>query len=1321
MLAKNPTMRRILSSFLVLVMVLGLLPVSVFATEGDVQNTEVVNIDLTADNEGTVVEDESPANETEEPAGETEEPAGETEEPAGEVEEPAGEVEEPTGEVEEPAGETEQPAGETEEPAGEGEAVIEEPEVPMAVAPVEDTLINGSIQAEAEDGAIITVSGLLPEGAYVTAKPVEITLEDLTVLAAYDITIFDGEGNVWQPDESVVVDIQTPVLADVEEVEIYHMENVDAEPEHVETVTAESDVATFSAESFSIYVVTVTQNGHEVGKLTMTEGQSFSIRGHYSDWDHQWSIVQGNDALEITSGRHNRTVQLKAVGSGTAIVQHTYYYWFWKQTECYEVSIEVKELEPTDTKVPVKFYVLDPERGAPTSGEDQGYKNYFPSSTNQKQKYNVYDGISGTMTDAAWDALRGADGRLTIGDEYTNPNGIALGLDDSWFTLTTEADALKAMYESFGISPENAKDYELVWYVIKCQGGQGKSQKEDDNGAMSDVHVDGYLKNVAVDVTYHSNFGDDEVTVDDTARTGAYTTWNYGATNLPDRNGYTFLGWSEKSGDDATVDYEAGESMTLMSSLHLYAVWAETPKTGTLTVNKIVEGKDTLPDGFKILVKSNGNTVYTLGLTDGEGVITPDATTNADAKYTWTISDVTPGIYSIDEENALVDGYDLTSSANPTMVSVKAGGMSVVEVTNKYVDTSNATASFTIKKVESGTTNGLDGAVFHICADMECDGTCDGGQTVTTDNGGLATISGLKSGETYYLRETEAPEGYELGNTVYKITVAGQHEKQSTGGNIFSYLWKLVASMFVGTEDNAAAVVKDQQGNFLIPNKKSPTGTLKITKTFTGVDNLPDSFKIKVTPEDGTEKLYTLDDATIEAAGYYEWDLILPEGSYQVEETGYQVADYNVSIQIDEKTNVTNPRTTVVVTEDYETSLSFVNTYTATTPTPVSPVDISFSGMKYLDNSTTNVPAFTFVLKSFVKDIDNPLSETSTQIAEVQNDNLGRISFPAQSFANEGKYWYQVAERIASPNGYRYDTTVYYIEVVVTKTADELVAVPTYYKSVTGVKGDTLVETTDGLNFYNYSVPADKDALTITKTGAGSVTVGSNITYTITVSNPSEYAAENVTVTDTLDSKLTYVESDNGGVYDETTRTVTWNVGTLAAGESKVLTVTVTANATGTVENIAYVDYTGNGDPISSTPVTTTVTDGGTTPTPTPTTTNPPYVPDDDDDGTYIPDDKTPLNPSPEPSEEPTPTPSEDPGTEIPEETTPLDPGPVEPSEPDEEIPEGEVPMGDLPQTGAVAAPVNPATTAGLVALAFSMAGCGLYFTFGRKKGEEED
>ena len=607
-----------------------------------------------------------------------------------------------------------------------------------------------------------------------------------------------------------------------------------------------------------------------------------------------------------------------------------------------------------------------------------------------------------------------------------------------------------------------------------------------DNGADDYVpagtwvwHLDGKIKEVPslYTVTYHANNGvTPEMTHEDPSsyKEGAEVTV---LGNMFENGDKVFQGWATTADADGKIQFSPGQKFTMgKANVDLYAVWGDSITTGTLTVNKIVEGGVALPNDFKILVKDNsGQTLYTLEL--------GAATQNNDGTYTWTISNVAPGIYTIDEENALVNGYDLTSNANPASVVVRAGSTSSVNVTNTYKNAPDNTASFSIKKVESGTTNGLDGAVFHICTNVDCDGTCENGWSVTTAAGGLAMISGLKSGTTYYLRETVAPKGYELGNTVYKITVAGQHEKQSTGVNIFSYLWKLVASVFVGTEDNAAAVVKDQQGNFLIPNEKSPTGTLKITKT-----------------------------------------------------------------------------------------------------------------------------------------------------------------------------------------------------------------------------------------------------------GAGSVAVGSDITYTITVNNPGEYAVENVMVTDTLDTKLTYVASDNGGVYDTATRMVTWNVGTLAAGASEVLTVTATANETGTVENIAYVDYTGNGDPISSTTVTTTVT-GGTSPSPspspspTPTTSpsNPPYVPgdDDDDEPIDIPEETTPLNPSPEPSDEPIDIPEEttplDPGTDIPEETIPLDPGPVDPVEPEEEITEGETPLGNLPQTGAVAAPVNPAVTMGLMALAFSMAGCGLYFTFGRKKGEEED
>ncbi|WP_418127794.1 S-layer homology domain-containing protein [Agathobaculum butyriciproducens] len=79
------------------------------------------------------------------------------------------------------------------------------------------------------------------------------------------------------------------------------------------------------------------------------------------------------------------------------------------------------------------------------------------------------------------------------------------------------------------------------------------------------------MKGVDVNVTYHSNFGDDDTYVV-TATTGdeyqALTT--YGDTSLPERSGYTFVDWYK----DANCT-EVYEPTTLMGDLHLYAKWVK--------------------------------------------------------------------------------------------------------------------------------------------------------------------------------------------------------------------------------------------------------------------------------------------------------------------------------------------------------------------------------------------------------------------------------------------------------------------------------------------------------------------------------------------------------------------------------------------------------------------------------------------------------------------------------------------------------------------------------------------------------------------------
>ena len=110
------------------------------------------------------------------------------------------------------------------------------------------------------------------------------------------------------------------------------------------------------------------------------------------------------------------------------------------------------------------------------------------------------------------------------------------------------------------------------------------------------------------------------------------------------------------------------------------------------------------------------------------------------------------------------------------------------------------------------------------------------------------------------------------------------------------------------------------------------------------------------------------------------------------------------------------------------------------------------------------------------------------------------------------------------------------------------------------------------LKIENTYTQPDWSKLTITKTAdKTSATPGSVVKYTVTVTNNTGVDLSNITVADTLDSRLRY--SDSTGDYS--TGTGTWTVASLANGKSVTLTLTVKlkyALAAGTViENTASV------------------------------------------------------------------------------------------------------------------------------------------------------
>lgn len=103
--------------------------------------------------------------------------------------------------------------------------------------------------------------------------------------------------------------------------------------------------------------------------------------------------------------------------------------------------------------------------------------------------------------------------------------------------------------------------------------------------------------------------------------------------------------------------------------------------------------------------------------------------------------------------------------------------------------------------------------------------------------------------------------------------------------------------------------------------------------------------------------------------------------------------------------------------------------------------------------------------------------------------------------------------------------------------------------------------------------PVDNDAdLAIVKTSSPNpATVGSPLTYTLTVTNNGPDAALSVTVTDPLPGTVTFVSATPSQGNCSGTTTVTCSLGTIAASGSATITIVVTPTAEGTLSNTATV------------------------------------------------------------------------------------------------------------------------------------------------------
>ena len=212
--------------------------------------------------------------------------------------------------------------------------------------------IEASVDTEEKD-VVITLTGEMPEEATASACPVDISMDGVNIISAYDITIYDADGQEFQPSDEKPLQVKIEdeavrkALEENTELEVYHLEDAEAEPEQVQEVNLEAAAVEFQAESFSIYVVGthwthtyqfLDEDGREINKQILSAGEKLE-EPESPVKDHKkfigWFDTDGN---KFDSFVEEGTLNADATTVLTAKYE-TVYYVFYKADNTEESKI----------------------------------------------------------------------------------------------------------------------------------------------------------------------------------------------------------------------------------------------------------------------------------------------------------------------------------------------------------------------------------------------------------------------------------------------------------------------------------------------------------------------------------------------------------------------------------------------------------------------------------------------------------------------------------------------------------------------------------------------------------------------------------------------------------------------------------------------------------------------------------------------------------------------------------------------------------------------------------------------------------------------
>ena len=237
--------------------------------------------------------------------------------------------------------------------------------------------------------------------------------------------------------------------------------------------------------------------------------------------------------------------------------------------------------------------------------------------------------------------------------------------------------------------------------------------------------------------------------------------WTYIWTDLDERKAGELIDYTVKETEN-TDNYET----TISGDAHTGYIIINTLKTGNLELEKLITGD--LSDEKLTAEEKEALTFTITGPYDyQETVYYSDFT---DGKY--LLSSLPLGEYQVIEANAKIPGYVLTAdySVEEGTTEILHNETATVTITNNY-----ETTSVKISKVDITSHEELEGAHLQII-DQEGNIVDEWDSTKTAHE-----TTGLRTGETYILRETVAPDDYNITNdTTFELNEDGTINTEKT-------------------------------------------------------------------------------------------------------------------------------------------------------------------------------------------------------------------------------------------------------------------------------------------------------------------------------------------------------------------------------------------------------------------------------------------------------------------------------------------------------------------------------------------------------------